>query len=391
MGNGACDSAPTEWTEAFVQPRHPDYYNSEFLTPVGDAAALHNGTVVTTMDRGRAVSGRVLDIDGNPVAGAIVECGNDFGEDTARVLSGADGDFLMPHAGPNLPYLLVYRPGLPPVIQPLSNGDITGLQIRLAPPTKLRGRLVDENGNALSSAYVSLLGWTGTARLYFPEFRCFSDADGRFDLDVPPGSIANLWVSHDGFSILDNLKISDFSQEHLTTLHPTVNVTGHVTDAATGKPIPKFTVVGATNDPGWATSWDREGAIGLNGHYDLQFVTASPTASTSKPTETRPPPRKSSGRSTANLPSMPPSSLPPICKALSSTPTRSAIGSHSHGPHRRRRRRNHQFRIARNQRQLFQPSRRGPLRPIFSPSARRAIRSAGPFRCRICHHSTGGF
>ena len=90
-----------------------------------------------------------------------------------------------------------------------------------------------------------------------------TDSEGRIEWDSAPQDELNICVSKQGyFYSRDNMITAD-AEEHIIKLRPQITVTGLVTDADTGKPIPSFKAI-----PGR----ERIGLVnGKNGQYELKL------------------------------------------------------------------------------------------------------------------------
>ena len=101
---------------------------------------------------------------------------------------------------------------------------------------------------AIEHADVRLQAWRGYNTL---DWGGPTDSDGRIEWDSAPQDELNIYVGKEGFfNSRDNMIIAD-GQEHVIKLRRQITVTGLVTDADTGKPIPAFKAIPAANGSGW--------------------------------------------------------------------------------------------------------------------------------------------
>ncbi len=114
------------------------------------------------------------------------------------------------------------------------------ISLKLTAPQVLAGRVVNQNGMALVGTGVYVDGWRGYRTL---AHNMRTDGHGRF-----------LWRNAPAGKILVNIKAQGAypftidvpvwpGKPNVITLHPQVAVHGTVTDASTGKPIRKFTII----------------------------------------------------------------------------------------------------------------------------------------------------
>lgn len=155
-----------------------------------------DGEILTTLNRGAAVSGIVLKPDGSPAVGALVELASMTPTDTRRALADRDGRFTV--RGVNLgsyePGLVARMPGVGTAVHALRTGDERAAVIlRLRPtPERVTGRVVDADGRPFGDGQiVARLAPEGepSARVFFGSLASVSP-DGRFVWDQP---VRSMW------------------------------------------------------------------------------------------------------------------------------------------------------------------------------------------------------
>ncbi|MFN0008646.1 MAG: sigma-70 family RNA polymerase sigma factor [Planctomycetota bacterium] len=257
--------------------------------------------VVLELARGGAeIGGRVVDPAGNAVAGALVKIGERGGgivdlpnglrasiPDPVPVTSDADGRFT--YAGdlqPGVHDVTVSARGWP-----LWRGHVEAVEgakghvdVVLAEPAKIEGRVVDASGAPVAGARVVAAvehrgGWYFEP---FPTPRAKTDADGKFRLDwIAPGQ-QELNASLEGRPELGKAKLRAKCAAGQTTsvelvLDPGLTITGRIVDRE-GQPVARWTVRAKPDPYGFAyprqSDSDEEGRFllaNLDGahRYDL--------------------------------------------------------------------------------------------------------------------------
>src|SRR5262249_25526465 len=133
------------------------------------------------------------------------------------------------------------RDGLPPQ------------DFRLGPGKPIRLRVVDDFGKPVAGASVSISGWKGLKSLqtdHNPNHPPVPDtgiprkanAEGVWEWAAAPDDPVTLHVWSKGFGESE-VEIGGGAPERTVMLKVEHRVTGRVTDAATGKPVPAFTVI----------------------------------------------------------------------------------------------------------------------------------------------------
>ncbi|WP_165248722.1 M56 family metallopeptidase [Paludisphaera soli] len=212
---------------------------------------------------GRRLRGKVFDEEGRPVAGAVAVLGANVLErpGVPAATTDEDGEFVFegPEVGPT--YVTVQAGGHGPQWQGVrieEAGESPPVVITLGPPTTLRVRVVDSQGAPVADARVAAHTWRGRRVLRF-EGR--TDAEGRLVWPDAPRDGATYHVSRAGYMTSPGIDLGGGRQEYVVELRPTLRISGKVVDAATGRPIPRFTVV-----PGYergrppGTFWSRDDA-----------------------------------------------------------------------------------------------------------------------------------
>lgn len=192
---------------------------------------------------GGSVQGTVVDADGKPVEGASVVNGDsstrDFREtitdDQGRyrlddVYKGLHGHGLFFKARGFSPKHLEFTPG--------SREHPAEVNATLVVGHRIRGRVVDEQGEALPGVYV----YYGRGDRYDLGGRAATDAEGRFEFDSLPTESAFTFLKG-GYSEMRNVMLPlDGAEEVIVTMQTAGVIRGLVVGDETGEPLLSFTV-----------------------------------------------------------------------------------------------------------------------------------------------------
>jgi len=242
--------------ELSVLVSHPDYVGDTAWRDASQGGPLmsqyRDGSATLTLKSGVIVTGRVTDPDGKPVKDAVVIHGDDPYAVDARMdfLTDADGRFRLPALAPHSTTLTLIAPGWAPQERSLDvRLGLAPQNIRLAPGKPIRLRVVDEAGNPVPEAYVSVAEWQGRNALHNKKHPSVHDTrvpnraddNGVYEWGWAPQSAVKFSVRGDGSSVA--VVAAGGEPDQTVMLKGPHVVTGRVTDARTGQPIPAFTVV----------------------------------------------------------------------------------------------------------------------------------------------------
>jgi hypothetical protein len=218
------------------------------------------------MKKGVTVTGTVTGTAGKPVAGAMVNCGN-----FTPVKTDSKGRYKIMKLAPGRLIITARGDGYAPEQQTVKvEEDMRPVDFRLEAGNLVRGRVIDQNGNGVALAQVTLQSWRGTRNIFWATK---TDAQGRWSWTEAPADEAVFSITAPGYIRIDKIKIAPQSFEQLITVRSRVQVSGRVIDAATRQPISSFKVTpGVTwNIPG-IYRWQSEAAVtGANGAFSLQL------------------------------------------------------------------------------------------------------------------------
>jgi protocatechuate 3,4-dioxygenase beta subunit len=172
---------PARFIELPLQFHHAQYMFDQNVRLTGeDLAAARQKDYQFTLERGKTVSGNVIDPDGKPVVGATVRIGR------RTVHTDTNGAFTAVGIAPQTQSVEVLQPGYPPKYAPLTEAGTT-VTIQLDLGRTLRGRVVDSEGNPLEGVMIK-----DTRRNL--GLRVFTDRDGWFMWEGAPAQAEPLYV-----------------------------------------------------------------------------------------------------------------------------------------------------------------------------------------------------
>jgi RNA polymerase sigma factor (sigma-70 family) len=277
QGRWRSDSLPTSygpeaWLKVLVT--HPDFIATELRTTAEKARAF---SIEQVMKTGVAVSGAVLSPLGRPVVGATVVVGIPLWEKMfLRFTTDKNGQFRSSRCFDPLqsrPTLTVQAPGLAIAAQTITvKPDAPPLVVRLTRRRPIEGRVVDVHGRPVVGAAVlpsrnnfrDLLDWEAD-----------TDSNGRFVwYDAPSTGAILLDVSKPTFGPVWARAVDPAAGEVTITLRHPQHLHGSVTDAETGRPIERFTLIHSSGPslPGARPAWNRDPQYTrtfTNGQFDL--------------------------------------------------------------------------------------------------------------------------
>jgi RNA polymerase sigma factor (sigma-70 family) len=255
QGMWICDHLPADLDSVRFAVSHPEYlavaYGSGKLnatTNLGGYVAesdLRTRTAIFRLQRGLVVAGTVTDADGQSLAGATVIRNRLWWDGSARRTTDAQGRFRFGDIGPGELVLMARADGFLEtdlVIQPTGRDE--NLRFALARAATLRGRILDDQNNAVPRAHISASGESyDNGNRYW---RTTSDAEGRFQWLSAPPTQTNYQISAWGYKTVDPVLIPNgIEQKVILQRHPRAKacrVSGRVLEANSRKPIEQFQV-----------------------------------------------------------------------------------------------------------------------------------------------------
>ena len=240
---------------------HPDYISDDHWGERQDDAnistqMLLDETATLTLKRGIRVQGQVTDPDGKPIKNAIVVLGDNPYDSRVphKFPTDDEGRFHLPAMKSQETTLSVIIGGWAPQLRHLKvEPGLAPQNFQLKPGKPIELRFVDSAGKAIPNVRVSILEWKGSESIQsshnpnhpkVPSTQIPKNADenGVWQWTSAPDEPVKLRAYHEGYASHE-LEIAGGTPSRTITMKPEHRITGAVTDAVTGKPIPIFGII----------------------------------------------------------------------------------------------------------------------------------------------------
>lgn len=240
---------------------HPDYISdlqgNELQKAAGiTTAMLRQQTAVLTLKSGIRVHGQVTDPEGHPLPDALVIRGDDpyLSRTPAKFATDAEGRFRWPALPPGEVTLTVLAPGFAPQMRQVQvAAGMAAHDFRMQPGKPIELRFVDPAGQPIPEVSVRLLEWKGKKSIQsdhnpnhpkVPDVKIpkRADAEGAWRWDAAPDEPVKMLIEAKGCTRCE-LEMAGGEPPRTVTLKLEHRITGRVTDAQTGQPLPTFTVL----------------------------------------------------------------------------------------------------------------------------------------------------
>ena len=253
-GRWSCNHVPARFGMITFKPTHPQFQDKTFVPDSPDSPPYTNvdripeadflaGRVIMRLKRGLIIAGVVVDERNDPVAGAKVTQHWSYIEPERYRITGQDGAFRFENGRPKETFLTLQAAGCAPVVTSIvMKADAADLRFVLPPGKRLMGRVVDENGQAITNAAIAPAGPRADPSVLF-DWRAKADVDGRFSWDNAPVT-QEYNVVASGFESQPRVNLTADAGEQIVRLtrrasSASVRILGQLLDAETRQPLAK--------------------------------------------------------------------------------------------------------------------------------------------------------
>lgn len=240
-GRWTCSHFPTGSEPARLRVLHPDFAARTVQCEV--AGGLHSiswqdvrgGRSLVFLKPAARLAGRVVDPAGRPVEGTRIFSAHD------PVWTPADGGFSVPAEPEATVRLRLVAAGFAPTTAIIGAAQLAeSTTLRLEPGVELQLNLVDDLEQPVAGAWMAIALEGGEP---FPPWHGRTDAAGAVRWTGPPEGRVRVSALQPGFVYLDQHPLAVTAEPQSVPLRRLVEVRGRVVDAASGEPVPDFTVL----------------------------------------------------------------------------------------------------------------------------------------------------
>ena len=258
-----CDFVPKDPAYLKLEFSHPDF---EWYEQYFELATLRAGNARLKVSPVGTVGGRVIDPGGRPIAGAQVVLGHErnISSPEAEGRTDQDGKFAFRRLRPERRMLGVQAEGWAPTLQQLGT-NFSPIEVRLDEGKPLRVLVQDEAGQPLEGATATLTELEGTnqTRWNYPDMEWKADARGLMVWSNAPSGNFTWSFQKSGYMGRSHTSLKATNSEVVVKLGPAFSISGTVSDATTGKPMPQFVMNGRYvqprgSSPGTWYDWGRK-------------------------------------------------------------------------------------------------------------------------------------
>ena len=273
QGRWRLDVAPRNLAGIAVNIEHPRYRTNGGILS-------HDLESVSILTKGLTVVGRVVDGAGRPVKDARALMGYDmFGPDAPTGTTNERGEFSLENCTVGQTIITIEADGFAPQFRDVRVAARTApIEFQLTEPgSLLRGKVVDIEGKPVAGAFFAADTWRGHRSL---KFRVNTDKDGRFQWKSAPKDVVLYDTGKFSYMSSRQVPLTATGQEHVVTLYPELVITGRVTDAKTGRRVPKFRLIRGWKGKGQdETRWAENEAVEITGgEFTARFDQVSAAA-----------------------------------------------------------------------------------------------------------------
>jgi protocatechuate 3,4-dioxygenase beta subunit len=266
QGRWRLDVAPKDLAGVWGRTNHPHFRQS-------DVVASRDLDSVTILKTGLTVMGRVIDAASRPLRGARAIVGHDtWGTNAPTATTNEQGQFTLENCDRGPTIVTVQAEGFAPRFQDVRIDDRTApVEFRMTEPgSVLRVRVVDAQGKPMAGAMFGADTWRNHRSIHF---RVETGPDGRVAWRSAPRDVVLYYAGKAEFMWKRDFPLTASDREQTIILYPKLVITGRVTDAKTGRPVPRYRVVQG-REPEWRAQihWlENQGVEITGGPYNVQF------------------------------------------------------------------------------------------------------------------------
>jgi len=257
---------------------HPDHSGSPLVfvnRTVDGEARLRDRSWVFQLGRSVTVKGIVVDTDNRPIPGASVLIGRVSEADSRKGTTDRDGAFSISGCRPGNNLVTATADGFgPATLETELNPNTSPIRIELDRGRTLRIRVVDTSGHPVQGANVWLNifhsgpGVAASGQTPPPpiqvEFNPITDALGNVVWWNAPDQEMRFDFHKRGHLRVNDVPLRPTEEEHVVVLPPALVVSGTVSDATSGEPIPRFRMTVGWPDPSGTPRWSTLDRLHLN-------------------------------------------------------------------------------------------------------------------------------
>jgi hypothetical protein len=229
---------------------------------------------VEVLQKGRIITGKVLDDQGKPLASATVMLVSRSGSSVrSHAISDESGEFELAFAVDTSvdrkpAALIAEAPGYAPAELILGfRTKIDPVEFHLARGRSVSCRVVDTAGKPLERAWTVVHPLPGNVR--YDIWLEDTDEQGSFQIPNAPKNDFKLTVGRAGYIAVRNFAVGQSEDEVVVTMRREMRVDGTVTDAKSGKPVPNFEMAAVYSSQS-RTRTSQAGPF-AEGTYELSF------------------------------------------------------------------------------------------------------------------------
>lgn len=263
-GRWTYESVPANLDSVGITLDHPQYLSESRVTlPLKEFRVPAGGTPERpiTIARGIVATGRVVDRQGKPVAGARVR--GKFINAQREAITDDRGEYRLPGCRPGRFALIVTAPGHGPALENIDfQPDLAPVHFTLPAPRTIRITMVDPQGKPVPKFRVFFQDWRGERHDYgLDKVLAYADDKGVWEWNEAPEDAFVADICPPSGLQLSGQRLVARDEPYVFVSRPPLHVNGRVVDQATGKPVPAFRIVLGEDLGNEQFIWDRKEAF----------------------------------------------------------------------------------------------------------------------------------